>query len=132
MPEGQQMPPKFPTGLAIQFVINGDVTSIHYSPQTGAGDGTNVTIGGLGAGPVAVVGAHGIATGGQVVQAGRDAAKAGQHAAAARAEDVPSKEGWWARLRKRGVVVALATIIGAIAAVAGTAVAICVWVGWTP
>jgi hypothetical protein len=132
MPEGQQVPPTFPAGLAIQFVINGDVTSIHYSPQTGADDGTNVTIGGLGAGPVAVVGAHGIATGGQAVQADRDAAKSGQHAAAARAEDVPSKEGWWARLRKRGVVVSFATIIGAIAAVAGTAVAICVWVGWTP
>ena len=117
MPEGQQVPPKFAAGLAIQFVINGDVTSIHCSPQ---------------AGPVAVAGPHGIATGGQAVQAGRDAATAGQHVAAARAEDVPSKEGWWARLRKRGVAVALATIIGAIAAVVATAVAICVWVGWTP
>ena len=66
------------------------------------------------------------------IVAGRDATTAGQHATAVRAEDPPSKEGWWARLRKRGLVVALATIVGAIAAVVGTAVAICVWVGWTP
>jgi hypothetical protein len=132
IPEGQQVPPELAAGLAIQFVINGDVTSIHYSPQTAAADGTNVTVGGPGAGPVAVAGAHGSATGGQAVQAGRDAATAGQHAAAARAQDLPSKEGWWARLRKRGVVVAFAIIVGAIAAVVGSAVAICVWVGWTP
>ena len=44
MPEGQQVPPELAVGLAIQFVINGDVTSIHYSPQTAAGDGTNVTV----------------------------------------------------------------------------------------
>src|SRR5271168_4455336 len=101
MPEGQQVPPALPDGLAIQFVINGDVTSIHYSPQTAAGDGTNVTATGPGAGPVAVAGARGSATGGQAVKAGRDAANAGQHAAAARAQDPPTKEGWWARLRKR-------------------------------
>jgi hypothetical protein len=42
------------------------------------------------------------------------------------------KEGFWARLRKRGLIVSLAIIIGAIAAVVGTVVGICVWVGWTP
>ena len=132
MPERRQVPPELAVGLAIQFVINGDVTSIHYSPQTAAGDGTNVTVGGPAAGPVAVVGAHASATGGQAVQAGRDATTAGQHATAVRAEGPPAREGWWARLRKRGLVVALATIIGAIAAVVGTAVAICVWFGWIP
>jgi hypothetical protein len=132
MAEGQQVPSRLAAGLAIQLVINGDVTSIHYSPQTGAGDGTNVTVGGLGAGPVAVTGAHGSATGGEAVQVGRDAATAGQQAAAARTADPPSRESWWARLRKRGVVAALATIVGAIAAVVGTAVAICARVGWTP
>jgi hypothetical protein len=132
MPEGQQVPPGLAAGLAIQlFVINGDVASINCSSQTAAGDGTNVTVGGLGAAPVAVAGAHGSATGGQAVQAGRDAAAAEQRAAAARAE-LPSGESWWARLRKRGLVVALATIVGAIATVAGTAAAICAWVGWTP
>lgn len=125
MPEGKQAPSGLAAGPAIQFVINGDVTSINYSPQTAVGDGINVTVGGLRAAPVAVAGAHGSATGGQAVQAGRDAAAAEQQAAAARAEDLPSRESWWARLRKRGLVVALATIVGAIAA-------ICAWVGWTP
>jgi hypothetical protein len=125
MPEGQQVPSGLVVGLAIQFVINGDVTSINCCPQTAAGDGTNVTVGGLGAAAVAVAGAHGSATGGQAVQAGRDAA-------AARAEDLPSRESWWARLRKRGLFVVLATIIGAIATVVGTAAAICALVGWTP
>lgn len=125
IPEGQQVPSGLAAGPAIQVVINGDVASINYSPQTAVGDGINVTVGGLGAAPVAVVGAHGSATGGQAVQAGRDAA-------AARAEDLPSREGWWARLRKRGLFVALATIVGAIATVVGTAAAICAWVGWTP
>ena len=132
MPEGQQVPSRLAVGLAIQFVINGDVTSIHYTPQPGAGDGTNVTVDGLGAGPVTVAGVHGGTVGGQAVQAGRDAVMAGEQAAAVRAEDPPSGENWWARLWKRGVIVALATIVGAIAAVVGTAVAICAWVGWTP
>ena len=42
------------------------------------------------------------------------------------------KEGFWARLRKRGLIVSLAIIIGSIAAVVGPAVGICVWIGWTP
>jgi hypothetical protein len=132
MPEGQQVPSGLTVGLAIQLVINGDVTSINCSPQTAVGDGINVTVGGLGVASVTVAGAQGSATGGQAVQAGRDATAAEQQAAAARAEDLPSRESWWARLRKRGLVVTLSTIVGAIATVVGTAVAICVWVGWTP
>ncbi len=75
--------------------------------------------------PVAVADAHGSVVGGQVAQADRGAT-------VAHAGRQPSRESWWARLRKQGVVVAIATIVGAIAAVIGTAVAICVWVGWTP
>jgi uncharacterized membrane protein YphA (DoxX/SURF4 family) len=73
---------------------------------------------------VTAAGAHDSATGGQAVQAGRDAT-------AARAEYQSPRKGW-ARLRERGVIVAIATIVGAIAVVIGTAVAICAWVGWTP
>jgi len=108
-PEDQPVPPKLPAGVAIQFVINGNGTSIHYSPQNAA------------TGPVAAVGAPGSRS----VQAGGDAT-------AARADDQSPKDGWWARLRKRGIVVAIATIVGAIAAVIATAVAICAWAGWTP
>ena len=70
-------------------------------------------------------GAHGSATGGQAVQAGRDAT-------AARAEDQSPKKSWRTRLRERGVIVATATVVGAIAVVIGTAVAICAWIGLTP
>lgn len=109
------------TGLAIQFIINGDGTSIHCSPQGADGGGTNVTT----SGPVIAVGAHGSAVGVQALQVGRDAT-------VARAGDQPSEKGWWTRLRERGMIVAFATIIGAIAVVIGTAVAICAWMGWTP
>lgn len=104
-------------GLAIQLIINGD-GSFHYSPQNDAADGTA-------SGPVTVIGTHNNVTGNQAVQAGGDAT-------VTPAQDQPSKEGWWARLRKRGMIVATATIIGAIAVVIGTAVAICTWIGWTP
>jgi hypothetical protein len=70
--------------------------------------------------------------GSQTVQADHDAVVAGQDATITRAEDQPVKEGWWARLRKRGVVVTFAIIIGAIATVVGTVVGICTWIGWTP
>jgi hypothetical protein len=76
---------------------------------------------------VAVAGEHGSAIDGQTAHGGRDAA-----VAARRAGDPPSREGWWARLRKRGTVVAAATIAGAIATIIGTVVATCVWIGWTP
>ena len=42
------------------------------------------------------------------------------------------KEGFWARLRKRGLVVSLAIIIGTIAAIAAVVVAILVAAGWKP
>lgn len=35
------------------------------------------------------------------------------------------KEGWWARLRKRGILVAIATVVAAV-------VAVFTWIGWTP
>jgi hypothetical protein len=109
LPEDQQVPPKLSALLAIQFVINGDGTSIIYSPQSAVGGSTNVTIGGAGVESVTVVGAHGSATGGQAMQADRVAVTVGRDAPTVRGADPPSTEGWWARLRKRGIVVALAT-----------------------
>ncbi len=131
-PQDQQVPPRLATDQAMQFVINGNRATIHYSPQSSVGGGTNVTVGGPAPGTVTVAGAHGSATGGQAVQACRDAVMTAREATTARAEDPLSKDGWWARLRKRDVVVALATIIGAIATVVGTVVAVCAWTGWTP
>ncbi len=127
-PEDQQVPPKLAADQAIQFVINGNGTSIHYSPQSTAGGGTNLTISGPAAGPTTVAGAHD----GHAVKADRDALTTGRDVAVPPVGDPPSEESWWTRLRKRGVVVTLATIIGAIAVVIGTAVAIFTWLGWTP
>jgi hypothetical protein len=118
-PGNQPEPPKL-AGLAI-FVITGDGTSIHCTPQNSAEGGINVSA----TGPAIVAGLRGRATSGRSMQVGRDAT-------VARAGDQPLKKGWWARLRERGVVATIAIIIGAIAAVIGTAVAICAWVGWTP
>jgi len=157
-PQDQEVPDKLAADEAVHFVVTGDRPTIHYSSQHAAGAGTNVTVGASAPGPVTVSGAHGSAIGsqtasgansslvgsqaanganssvlsGQAVQAGHDAVSAGRDVTIPSAEDQPVKEGWWARLRKRGVVVAFAIIIGAIAAVVGTAVGICVWIGWTP
>lgn len=145
-PQDQEVPDKQAADQVVQFVITGDRSTITYSPQHATGGGTNVTVdGGTAAGPVAVAGAHGSAigsqtasganssvSGGQSVQAGRDAVTAGQDATVPGAADQPVKEGWWARLRKRGAVVAFATIIGALAGVAGVVIAIMVAAGWKP
>jgi hypothetical protein len=64
--------------------------------------------------------------GSQAVQVGDDAVTAGLDATIAGIEDQPVKEG---RPRKRGMVVAFATFIGATAAVVGTVVGVCVWIG---
>jgi hypothetical protein len=129
-----------------QFVITGDRATINYSRQHSGDGGTNVTVaGGSAPGPVTVSGTYGSAigsqaasganssvVGSQAVQADHDAIVTGRDATITSARDQPVKEGCWARLRKRGMFVALATIIGAIAAVTGTVVAACVWIGWTP
>ncbi len=113
-------------------MINGAGAIVYYGPQQAGDGGTNVTTGGLASGPVTVFGSGGNATGGQSAQAGRDAVIAGGDASSAAAKGESAKEGWWARLRKRGMIVAFAIIVGAIAAVIGTIVAVCVWTGWTP
>jgi hypothetical protein len=158
-PQDQEVPDKLAADQAVQFVITGDRPTIHYSPQQATNGGTNVTVdGGPAPGAVTVSGAHGSAigsqtasganssvvgsqaangtdssvVGGQAVHAGHDAVTIGQDATLTSATDQPAKEGWWARLRKRGMFVAFATIIGAIAAVVATVVGIAVWIGWKP
>jgi hypothetical protein len=158
-PQDQEVPDKLAADQAVQFVITGDRAVINYSPQHATGGGTNVAVVGHPApGPVTVSGAQGTAigsqtasganssvvgtqsangagssvVGGQAAHGGRDAVVAGQEASLTRAEDEPAKGGWWARLRKRGAVVAFAAIITAIAAVAAVIVAIAVAAGWNP
>lgn len=113
--ESQPEPPK-PVGPAIQFIITGDGTSIHYAHQSAADDG---------GGPVTTTSAYGSMT-------DRLTVRADQSAFLARAEDRPLKKSWRAHLRERDMIVALATVVGTIAVVIGTVIAICTWVGWTP
>jgi len=158
-PQGQEVPDKQAADQVVQFMITGDRSVINYSPQHATGGGTNVAVaGGASPGPVTVSGPHGNAigsqtasgpnssvvgsqtadgsdssvVGGQAVQAGRNAVTAGHDTGVAAAGDQPVREGWWTRLRKRGAVVAFATIIGAAAAVAGVVVAIMIAAGWKP
>ena len=158
-PRDQEVPDKLAADQVAQFVITGDRAVINYSPQHASGGGTNVTVAdGAAPAPVTVSGPHGTAVGsqtasgagssvvgtqaaggegssvagGQAMHAGRDAVAAGRDAAVPGADGQPAKDGWWARLRKRGAVVAFSTIIGAIAAVVGVVVAILIAAGWKP
>ena len=89
--------------LAIQFIINGDGATIHCNTQAAASE-----------------------------EASGAPALPGQDATIAQAREQSTGKGWGTRLRKRDMVVAIATIVGAIAVVIGTAIAICSWAGWAP
>jgi hypothetical protein len=130
-------------GIVINFIV-----------QHAADGGTNVA--GT-AGPVAVAGGNGTAigsqtasganssvagnqtasgpnstvVGGQSARAGGDVATAGQDAAVPAGEQ-PVEGSWWARLRKRGAVVAFAAIVTAVAGVAAVVVTIMIAAGWKP
>jgi hypothetical protein len=161
MPQDQEVPDKQIADQAVQFVITGDRNVVNFSPQHATDGGTNVTVAdGTALGPVTVAGAHASAigsqtasganssvtgtqdatgagssvVGSQAMRAGRDAVTTGRDAAVTGTGtgDQPVKEGWWARLRKRGAVVAFAIIVGAIASVAAVIVAILVAAGWKP
>ncbi len=142
-PRDQEVPDRLAADQATQFVITGDRPTINYSPQHATDGGTNVTVGTPASGPVTVSGAHGNAIGSQTASGanssvvGSQAVQGDHNAIAGRdattgAKEQPAKEGWWARLRKRGMVVTFTTIIGGIAAAAGTVVAVFAWIGWTP
>ncbi len=90
-------------------------------------------------GPVIVSGAYGTAIGSQATNGANSSvvrsqavqgdhnAIAGRDATNTGAQEQPAKEGWWAQLRKRGMVVAFIIII---IGVADVAVFACI--GWTP
>ena len=146
-PRDQQVPDKLAADQVVQFVMTGDRSVLNCTVQHASGGSTNVaaadgpTVVAAGGGTAigsqtasgansSVVGAQEASgagasvTGVQSTRAGRDAATAGRDAVVPSAGEQPVKEGWWARLRKRGAVAAFATIIGALAGVAGVVVAI--------
>jgi hypothetical protein len=106
------------SGQRIIVVIKKRGATINYSPQQASDGGTTE---GLGSGSATRSGPRGSATDGQTTQAGGLAAK-----------DKSGKEGWWVRIRKRETIVDLAIVVGALATVVGTIVAVCIWTGWTP
>jgi hypothetical protein len=115
---------------ATQFVITENRPTINYSLQ-------HATVAPPVSGPVIVSGGQGTAIGSQTASGANSSvvssqtvqsdhtAIAGRDAANTDTKEQPAKEGWWARLRKRGMVVAFATIIG-------TVVAAFTWISWTP
>jgi len=158
-PRDQEVPGRDAADQAVQFILTGERATVHYTVQQAADGGTNVTVSsGDEAGPVTVSGRDGSAigsqtasganssvagsqeasganssvVGGQSARAGHDVVTAGQDAAVPPAGEQPVKEGFWARLRKRGLIVSPAIIIGAIAAVAIVVITIMIAAGWKP
>lgn len=114
-PEDQVVPAKTAADAAIHLVVTGDRPTINYSSQHTTDGGTN---------SVTVAGEHGSAIGSQSVQ-GDHSAVAGRDATIRDPKERAAKEGWWARLRKRGVFVAIFTVVAGL-------VALFTWIGWTP
>lgn len=158
-PDDQEVPATAAADQVVQFVVTGDRSVINYTVQQAADGGTNVTVNSRsGKGPVTVAGGQRTAigsqsasgtnssvtgtqaavadssvAGGQAVHTGHDAAAAGRDASVTGSgEQPPAHEGWWARLRKRGAIVAFATVIGSIAAIAAVIVTILIAAGWKP
>jgi hypothetical protein len=139
-PQDQQVPDGAAADQAIRLVVNGDRNVINYSPQHAGNGGTNVTVSGPGAGPVAVTGsqtasgAGSSVTSAQPVHAGRDAIVAGRDSTVTSADGAgePVEESWWTSLHKRGVVTTISIIVGAIAGVAAVIIALLVAAGWKP
>lgn len=131
-PETQDVPDKAAADQAIFLVVNGHRPTINVQHAPG---GTNIAP--AEGGPVTVSSGTGTAIGSQTASGdgssvvGSQAASGGHNSLAGRdgaAADSSPRQGWWARLRKRGWVVAVAQIVGAIAAVAALALAL----GWKP
>lgn len=143
-PQDQEVPDKLAADQATQFVITGDRPTINYGPQHATGGSTIVTVDTPVSGSVTVSGTHGNAVGSQIAEGANSSvvgsqavqgdhnAIAGRDSTSTGAKEQPAREGWWARLRTRGMIVAFTTIIGGIAAAAGTAIAVFAWIGWKP
>ncbi|MFI5896599.1 hypothetical protein ACIA5D_41520 [Actinoplanes sp. NPDC051513] len=139
-PTAHDVPDKAAADQAVYLVINGHRPTIQVTAQHAPG-GTNVAATPAEGSPVTVSSGAGTAIGSQTASgagssvvgsqtsSGDHNSLTGRDGAAA---DSPAGQGWWARLRKRGWVVAITTILGGIAGVAAAILALFVWLGWTP
>ncbi|TCC35248.1 hypothetical protein E0H75_41410 [Kribbella capetownensis] len=129
-PEGQETPTKAAADQAMQLVFTGDPTVYVTHQQTDSGtniaapgaESATVASGSTAVGSQTANGKDSTVVGAQVVH-GNDATVTGRDSAPSA---VPAEtEGFWGRLRKRGLLVALFTVVGGIAGVLA-------WIGWKP
>lgn len=127
-PEDQAVPDKGAADAAVHFVITGNRNTINYIPQHATGGGANTaTVAsdhGTAIGSQTASGATSSVVGSQTVQ-GDHHTVAGREATNRDILEPLVKEGWWARLRKRGMLVAIFTVIAGF-------IAVFTWIGWTP
>ncbi|MFF5079229.1 hypothetical protein ACFY36_19395 [Actinoplanes sp. NPDC000266] len=133
-PEAQDVPDKAAADQAVHLVVTGHRPTIHVTSQHAPG-GTNIVA--AEGSPVTMSSGPGTAIGSQTASGdgssvlGSQAASGWHNTLAGRdgaAADASTRLGWWARLRRRGWVVAVAQIVGAVVGVAALALAL----GWTP
>jgi len=139
-PPAQDVPDKAAADQAVQLVITGHRPTIHVTSQHAHSGGTNVAVGPSEGSPVTVSGA-GTAIGSQTASGSGSSVVGSQSANGSHtsltgrdgtAADSSTKQSWWARLRKRGWIVAVTTILGGIAGVAAAVLALFTWLDWTP
>lgn len=125
IPEGEEVPSRTAADQATQFVITGKRPKVQITTQH-TDSGPNVSAPSAQLATVAT--GNGTAVGSQTASGenstvvGTQTARGNNATTTGRDSTTPTpleqkREGWWARLRKRGVLVAFFTIIGGIAAV---------------
>lgn len=141
-PAGQEVPDKAAADQAVQLVVTGERPTINVTTQHAAAGGTNLST--IQAGPLTVASGSGTAIGSQTAS-GQNSTVVGAQTAHGDHATVTGhdsgttpdalgheREGWWTRLRKRGVLVAFFTITGGIAGIVAAIAAVLTLVDWTP
>jgi hypothetical protein len=106
-PEGQTVPNQDAVDGVLQFIFTGDRQHITLVRQNAGEHGTNTITG---------------ASGDRATAVGRQSVTGDNNTTAGRAVTMPAvtsteKDGWWARLRKRGLLVAIFTVVAGVIAV---------------
>lgn len=138
-PEGQEVPTQAAADQAVQFVLTGERPTINITAQH-TNSGPNVS---APSAQSAVLASNNSTAVGSQTASGENSTVVGTQAAHGDNTTItgrdntpltsePQREGWWTRLRKRGVLVAFFTVIGGIAGVVGAIVAVLSWIGWVP
>ncbi|MBF9134762.1 hypothetical protein I0C86_38415 [Plantactinospora sp. S1510] len=137
-PESQDVPDKAAADQAVQYVITGERATVHVTSQHAHGSGVNIAV--APSDGVTVSGA-GTAIGSQTASGAGSSVVGSQFASGSHnsltgrdgaAVDPSARQGRWARLRRRGWMVALTTILGGIAGVAAAVLGLFTWLDWTP